>query len=147
MNPTYALLLNWNLDVPGGVNEVVKNLYKEFEEDQRVSPLIVINDGIWQRLKIRPENGRRTIRMRLRAPIARRRLLINFLLTFCEMPYALWHSRKFVHQFNVISVNLHYPDLSAVNWVILKKLGLFSGIKCDAVQLSLAVESPNTLND
>lgn len=127
MKPTYALLLNWNLDVPGGVNEVVKNLYKEFEEDQRVSPVIMINDGHCQRLQIRLENGRRTIRMRLRAPFARRRLLINFLLFLFEMPYALWRNRKFVHQLNVVSVNLHYPGLSAVNWAILKKLGLFSG--------------------
>lgn len=65
---TYLLVVPWDLTHPGGVNQVVINLYREIERRGPLKPLILVLD--WHSATPREEMsaGCRTVRLRVRQP-------------------------------------------------------------------------------
>ncbi len=126
-NGAYVFLMSWELSHPGGVNEVVKNLYKAIHESGELTPLVVLSDWnhrqpLWQSV-----DGRKTARMIMRSPYDRDRPIRGFAVFFIELPWILWRNWKFIKKHNVKVINAHYPGLSVFQWMLMKKLRIYSG--------------------
>ena len=61
MKPGYAFVVPWELDLAGGVNQVVANLYRQMLDAGELEPLIVVER--WSAIRPLEENvdGRRIV--------------------------------------------------------------------------------------
>jgi glycosyltransferase involved in cell wall biosynthesis len=124
---TYLFILPWDLTHPGGVNQVVLNLYREVERSGFLTPLVLTLD--WHSTIPREEvvAGCRTLRWRMRQPAgnsATVRELMSYVLT---LPWTVLTLRRLIREHDVRIVNAQYPTLAALGFVVLKKLRLFRG--------------------
>ena len=124
---TYLFVIPCDITHPGGVNQAVINLYREFERSGPLRPLILVLD--WHNTSPTEEmtKGCRTVRLRVRQPAgtdARVRALASYLFW---LPATLWSLRKLIAQYDIRVINAHYPTLGFLSFVILKKLRLFKG--------------------
>ena len=124
-NPTYLFVVPWDLDHPGGVNQVVINLYREFDKHGPLQPLVLVLDWRYRKPVENVSAGCRAIRLRVRQPAGTQfhiRDLISYIFT---LPATIRVLRQLLRKYNVKVVNAHYPTLAFLNFVFLKKLGLY----------------------
>src|SRR6266480_3985610 len=122
---SYAFVMPWPVDPPGGVNEVVRNLIEEFHAAGEFHPVLI--ESHWP--SVRPVVEHRPtytyIRMRLRTlENAHAKGLLVF---FLSLPFALWSLWHLVDEYRIDTINFHFPSLNVLNWVALQKLRLFPG--------------------
>ncbi len=122
---SYAFVLPWSVDLPGGVNEVVRNLIEEFRLAGEFQPVLIESHWGSSTPVIEHLAGYTHIRMRLRGlDSADARSLLAF---FVSLPFtlrSLWH---LANEYRIDAINFHFPSLNALNWVALRKLRLFPG--------------------
>lgn len=125
---TYLLVVPWDLDAPGGVNQVVLNLYRQLERSQALKPHVLVLD--WSAR--RPVDGVygsqvRVTRMRVRPVLGRGWLayeLVRYaLLSVTEMR----RLRALVRRLDVRVVNCHYVGPESLAWIVAKLLRVFRG--------------------
>lgn len=124
---TFVFVLNWDVDHPGGVNEVVKNLYDEFSEGALFSPLIAINDWRYRSPYIVEKNGRAEARLYMRAPVLGKPRWLDTFRFLVELPWLFYRNKRFINKHSVVVVNAHYPDLSMMQWVVMKACRVYRG--------------------
>jgi glycosyltransferase involved in cell wall biosynthesis len=124
--PGWLFVLPWSPEYVGGVNQVVKNLYREFEREQEYRPLLLVPD--WSAATARPAGyaGCDSWFLRLRVPPADRsvRLWLRYALS---LPGDLWRLARWLRRENIAVVNFHYPSLAAWPVLLLQRLGWFHG--------------------
>ncbi len=124
---THLFILPWEIDHPGGVNQVVVNLYKEFESHGRYRPLLMISDWSYPNLTNRHEDGFDKVLFRLRSPHDSKHPVSGLLSYVLDMP-AQWKTiASFLKRNRVAVINAHYPTLAILSFVALKKLRMFKG--------------------
>lgn len=127
VRPSYVLVLPWSLGSAGGVNQVVRNLYREIYTANELQPLILVQD--WPAL--RPiegmVDGRRTVRLRLWSPWQESRSISGLLKWILMAPLFLTDLLLFCRRHRVVAFNFHYPSLSAFPIAVLRFLGLYRG--------------------
>jgi L-malate glycosyltransferase len=124
---SYAFVLPWSIEHPGGVNEVVKNLIEEFQTAGEYHPILIESHWASKKAVVIKRDDHTHIRVRLRHPFEypnKIKTMLTFLLFF---PSTLWSLAKLSKRLNIRAVNLHYPTLQGVYWIALQKFGLFSG--------------------
>jgi len=125
--PGWLFVLPWSLRHTGGVNQVVKSLVVEFRDGGVFSPqLLVCSQG--------PESGGtaepeliRPYCLDLWSPVDhehRFRALFSFVY---RLPYRCWALRRIIDRHKIRIINPHFPDLTSLLYVALKKLKLFKG--------------------
>lgn len=119
----YAFFLPWSIDIPGGVNHVVKNLIAEFRESGEYRPILIENH--WPSLdpyvlESHPDFARIRIRMR---PLDNTRLRVP-LMYLLTLPRALWRLKRLLGAHKICVVNVHFPGLDALTWTLLRALRL-----------------------
>lgn len=122
---SYAIMLPWSIELPGGVNEVVRNLIQEFRLAGEFHPIFL--EGHWPSAKpvVEKRKDYTHIRMRIRGlDNTNIRATVAF---FLSLPATLWNLASFVKDHHIVAINIHFPFLDALNWIMLRKLGLFSG--------------------
>jgi L-malate glycosyltransferase len=125
-NPSeYLIVLPWSINGLGGVNQVVRNLYRQFQEGDAFEPAILQSD--WNPEQVKVEGDWRVIPIRLRSPWDERHRWKAVAAFFIYLPGSLARLRSIFASGNVEVVNPHFPDLSAIQFVVMKKLGLFHG--------------------
>jgi glycosyltransferase involved in cell wall biosynthesis len=127
ITPVYCSVLPWSFTINGGVNQVVNNLLAEFEKAGGVRPLAL--ELCWEpppRGDVLP-TGTMRVYMRLRPPYISRRPVRSILSFLLHSPADLVALRRFAKTHHVVVFNMHFPDLAAFNFVMLRKLGLFRG--------------------
>lgn len=119
----YLFVLPWDLHHLGGVNEVVKGLYAEMAGSERFEPIVLVNS--WQHAKVEAGStqGRATLYFRIRPLLTSGGLLRSIV----KSPLGLYRLHRLLHDQRVEVVNVHYPSLAAVNFALLKAVGLFRG--------------------
>jgi glycosyltransferase involved in cell wall biosynthesis len=124
---TYLFIVPWDLTYPGGVNQVVINLYREIERLGRLRPLILVLD--WHSTSPTEEVSAQfqTIRLRIRQPASHGIYLRNLITYLFTLPVTLWRLRKLIARYDVRVINAQYPTLATLNFALLQKLGLFKG--------------------
>ncbi len=120
---SYLMVIPWDLQWPGGVNEVVRSLDRELRRDGAVRPLVLVCD--WEHRRPNLYGGTpAVIRYRLRepgGPLANPRAFIAWLLT---LPPTLLALRRMLMTQQVKVINVHYPTLSSVVFAVMKAWGL-----------------------
>ena len=127
--PGYLFVLPWPFQSPGGVNQVVLNLYRECERAGRYEPLILIID--WSSPRPQPKfvDGFRCIHLRIPVLATAGLSWRVSMALLARVPVTLWRLRRILSRHHVCAVNPHYPTLSVLNFVLMKKLGLLRGAR------------------
>jgi glycosyltransferase involved in cell wall biosynthesis len=125
--PGFVFVLPWELQEIGGVNAVIINLWREMERHGRFRPLLMVNSWEHRTPALRVAGGREDIHWRLRAPCVRGAAVKSMLSFLATLPKALLRARCIVKRHNVAAINVHYPGLSALTFVILRWLRLYRG--------------------
>lgn len=119
-----AFVLPWSIDVPGGVNHVVKNLIEEFRESNEYHPILIENH--WPSVKpivVESCPNFTHIRMRLRSlDNTNIKVPLVFLLT---LPLVLWRLKQIARAYCIEVLNIHFPGLDTLVWIVLRNLHLF----------------------
>jgi glycosyltransferase involved in cell wall biosynthesis len=120
----YLFLLPWTIEHPGGVNEAVRSLILEFWATRRARPALLCygraGPGGTQRLPA----GVPVLHVPIRAPLAGRRPLLEFIVFALTLPAALIRLKRALEKEHVGVVNLHYPSLCGWPFVVLRRLRL-----------------------
>lgn len=123
----YAFLTSWDLDTPGGVNQVVLDLMRHARIAGQFQPLSIIDDWNFRWPQFRRRSGRITLRLLQRSPWGRSSPLKFALVYLLTLPLNLVLAYWLLRRLNIRVINIHYPTLSAITWVLLRRLRLFSG--------------------
>ena len=125
--PAWLFVVAWDLHYVGGVNQVVVNLHAQLREHGPCRPLVLVNDWADARLVREEREGRETLRLRLRAPVGAGPWWKTLPAYGLGLPRLLGRLAALARAERLRVVNVHYPSLGALNWVLLKRLGLFRG--------------------
>lgn len=122
--PGFLFVLPWELSYPGGVNQVVSNLVIEMVAQGRFRPLVLIMSWAHQSLDETDTPTASMFRLRVRSPGPG----LKGLVTFCLfLPATLLALHRILRVHSVSTVNVHYPELTALHWAILRRIGFFKG--------------------
>ncbi|HET9114326.1 MAG TPA: glycosyltransferase family 4 protein [Burkholderiales bacterium] len=125
--PAHLFILPWDIAHPGGVNQVVTNLYEEYGSHGRWRPMLMIADWSYPAMALKREDGFDKALFRMLAPFDSKhpvRGLVRYLL---GMPAQCIVLSRFLRRNRIAVINPHYPGLSTLTFVVLKKLRLFRG--------------------
>ena len=123
----YLFVLPWEPASASGVNQVVLNLFYEFETHGDMRPLLLIQS--WKHAKPETEKtaARTYIRFRIRSTESATGSLRGFLAYCLLLPLELWKLLRVLRAHNVVVINVHYPGLSITSFSLLKLVGAFRG--------------------
>lgn len=122
--PGFMFVLPWkDITAIGGVNEVVKNLWDQIEQQGEFRPLLLVNSWDHALPHRKDEEGRTTIYCRLRFPWGPRK----FLSYLYHLPASILYVRRLLKHENVAVVNVVYPELSAITFAIIRLINLYKG--------------------
>lgn len=124
---SYLFVLPWTLERAGGVNQVVANLYAEFESQGDFTPLLLINN--WEASTIRecPSETRQAYSLNMRSPWDGMNLLRNLVAFLIELPAKLKDLKAFAVAHNVVAINVHYFGSYSIYFALLKITKMFKG--------------------
>jgi len=123
----HLFVLSWELKYAGGVNEVVRNLFAEFAAKGPRRPMVFTSDWGHTFPAVAEDEGRPTIRFRLRPPYERGHAVKSLLLFLLHLPLTLWRLGAVLRRENVTVVNPHYPGLQFWNFLLARRLGFWRG--------------------
>lgn len=127
LSKSYAFVLPWpwSPDLPGGVNQVVRNLSEEFRLAGEYHPVLIENHWPSMQPVIERRQDYTHIRMRLR-PLDNAHIKVPLAFLF-SLPFTLWRLARLAAAYRIEAFNVHYPDLGALRWIALRKVRLFPG--------------------
>lgn len=124
---SWLFILPWDIYHPGGVNQVVANIFDEMLLHNDFRPILLVSDWNAKTAKSQVINTRETIRFRTYNVFSNKNRVKAFFSFFFHLPLWLKDAGYIVASNNVSVINVHYPTLSALSWLILKRLGLYRG--------------------
>lgn len=125
---TFLLVLPWNLDVVGGVNQVVLNLYRQFDRTGKLRPRILIPE--WSARKLVEETDRSGVgvsRQRLRPIFDNGNLAVGLLRYAMQLPIEMFKIARLTRRYNVRVVNCHFIGNDVIAWSVARTLRVFRG--------------------
>jgi len=128
--PHFCFVLSWPFEEkPGGVNEVVRNLIRQFHN----RPELGLQPSAMElRWKGRPDDeplpGVTRSYFRLHSPFVEEKPLLSVLSFLLYAPGELWRLARFAKTKKIAAFNIHYPDLQNFGFVLAQVLGLFEGL-------------------
>jgi glycosyltransferase involved in cell wall biosynthesis len=126
-DPGYLLVIPWDLEAPGGVSQMVKNLHRELGT-QGWRPTVLVSTWSAKSPSVDNSGSVPVLRWRVRSLWCEGNVLkglLAFVLTFPAFSRR-WCGLARRHDWQV--VNVHYPALSGLTWLLLKRLKLWSGV-------------------
>ena len=126
MQKSYAFVLPWSVDLLGGVNQVVENLIKEVGTSGDYDPILIENHWPSIRPLIEKRQDYTRVQVRLR-DLFYSSSWIALVTSLGWLPYSLSILARLVTVKRIEVINVQFPGLSALNWIILRKLGLWKG--------------------
>jgi len=119
--------LPWNPAHPGGVTHVVASLAQTLEREASFTPVILQQSWDHPRADYRSHEGRTVVELRLRSPwgpTGGARAPVAFALTLAG---TLRKLANIVRTTDAACINVHYPGLSAFNFLFLRWVKLYRG--------------------
>lgn len=126
----YLIVAPWELTSHGGVNGVIHSLVREAQRVGGLSPIILQSSWPHRRMAATSALGVPVALLRLRAPLSARGCLTsirNTLAYLVSLPRTLALVRRLCVGHGVVAINVHYPSLSSLTFVLLRIGGLFRG--------------------
>ena len=126
---TWLFVLPWEPHHVGGVNQVVLSLATELRARGTFVPLIGVERWGQRRPEYRAqrEQGVDVLHLWSRTPLVPTRPWRSIMAWLFTLPATLLRLAVALHRHDVDVVNVHYPSCGALNWILLRKLGLFPG--------------------
>lgn len=118
--PAWLLVLPWDLHHPGGVNQVVANLFDQLAQSARFRPVLMVKSWTEPTPVDSVEQGRATIHARLRSPWGPTSGMRHLIAWLVSLVPALRRMAAMVREHDVRVVNVHYPDLDSWLWIFLR---------------------------
>jgi len=120
-------VLPWAVTAVGGVNQVVVNLMKQARRRETHRPILLEID--WNSATPVEVQGEEAtiIRLRLPSPGSKSSPLRSLLGFLRRLPSTLQHLRRILDRHAITVVNAHFPTQGALNFCVLKALGLYHG--------------------
>lgn len=117
------LIVPWSLDLVGGVNRVVTNLYGEYLRNNTFRPIILINSWEHPTETYKPESGRDTIYLLLQGLPYRTKTPLKEIVTFVmRWPVTLLRLYRLLRNHRIDIVNPHFPGLYLIHFAVIKIL-------------------------
>ncbi len=120
-----AFLLGWPIANLGGVNEVVRNLVREFENSGALAPLVIEAPGGLAQHPLPQEIP--LLRLSLPSPYDRRHPLKTLLFFCLHLPALFWRLRATCRRHNIEILNPHFIGLEHLALVLFRRSGCFGG--------------------
>jgi glycosyltransferase involved in cell wall biosynthesis len=120
-------VLPWEPASASGVNQVVLNLFHEFETHGDMRPLLLIQSWKHGEPEIEKTGQRTYIRFRIRSTESASGTLRGFLAYCLLLPVELWKLARVLRVNEVVVVNVHYPGLAITSFSLLRLLGAYQG--------------------
>lgn len=118
--PGILFLLPWELHHPGGVNQVVINLFHQAQESENWCPLICASLWEFPVPEYSEVENRPTVYVRLRSPWNKRHPALGLISFLVRLPSSLFMLRRILDRDKITVVNAHYPTLSTLLFSILR---------------------------
>lgn len=127
---TWLLVLPWELKEPGGVSQVVQNLFDATARKLGHRSLLLVNTWDHNDLEFAEVDGRRTVRTTVRSPLGEQRPLRHLMSFLLRLPASVLRLRHLIRTERITRINIHYPGLDALVWLLASRL---SGSRPDVV--------------
>jgi len=105
----------------------VRNLYAVYSERGDIQPLLFVNSWEHPQPAFFEEDARRILRFCLRGPVFGDRALRSWAAFLVYLPWTLVRLVALLRRENVAVVNVHYPTLASVTFVLTKWVGWYRG--------------------
>lgn len=124
--PGYLLVIPWDLGAPGGVSQMVASLHRELGGQGWSATVLV---PTWAaRSPVYDDAGAIPVwRWRVRSPWIEGHVIKGSLAFLLMFPSFVRRWRELARRHDWQVVNVHYPGLSALTWLVLKRLKLWQG--------------------
>lgn len=123
----YAFLTEWDIDSPGGVNQVVANLYQQARDNGPFRPILLVDSWNCRMPRVGRRNGRATVWFSHRPPWTREGQFWGTLVFIVTLPWNLFLIARLSKRLSLCIVNAHFPGMSSVVWLLARKMGLYDG--------------------
>lgn len=124
----FCFVLSWPFTLYGGVNQAVNNLIRQFGSGvPGFQPLALELAWNAQHSEDVLPSGVKRIYLRAHAPYVPGKPVRAFLALLLRLPGELLAVRRVAKQNNVAAFNIHFPDLEALTFVLLRVFRLFDG--------------------
>ncbi|MGH8468036.1 MAG: glycosyltransferase family 4 protein [Gammaproteobacteria bacterium] len=124
---SYAFMLPWSIDHPGGVNQVVKNLLEEFRVAGEYHPILIENHWDYARPDIQDRPDYTHIRLRLRGPLGNSHHLKTLVAFLLSLPFTLRTLGRLITEYRIEAFNAHFPGLGTLPIALLRFVGRYRG--------------------
>jgi glycosyltransferase involved in cell wall biosynthesis len=118
----HVFVVPWKVTDGGGVNQVVLNLYRQFEAGGVYTPRIFVTSWDCVRPSRSTEQGRSVTRMRLRPPYTPHAPFGSLAKWTINLIPELSRLARYLRANDVSNVNVHYPSLAALQFVLARYL-------------------------
>jgi glycosyltransferase involved in cell wall biosynthesis len=118
--PTYLIVSPWSLTNPGGVDQVILNLYREFGRTGIWGPHVLISS--WNDVAPRTtvEDGLTISYLRLRRPIHSAWGVASLFGWLVTLPMELPVLARFIRDNRVTVVNIHFSSIVAIQFLLVR---------------------------
>ena len=116
--PVHLLVVPWDIDHPGGIEQVATNLYERFDASGQYSPEILVLSWPHRTPVSMVKNGRRVSYLRVRFPIAAECGLRTFAKWLVSLPFELLPLVRYLRDHRISTINIHYPSLASLQFVL-----------------------------
>ncbi|MGQ0652116.1 MAG: glycosyltransferase family 4 protein [Betaproteobacteria bacterium] len=120
----YLFVLPWDLKYPGGVNQVVSNLFEQIAATGDWAPRLFIPHWKAKRFASADITGKPHDYGRLRSPYDAHRPMLALLAFAIDLPGAMLRVIRLLRQRNIVTVNVHYPLLEFMTFALVRRLRL-----------------------
>jgi hypothetical protein len=117
---SWLFVTPWDLYHPGGVNQVVQNLFDELASQKEYAPLLLVKSWDQRKPVESLQDGRRTIHCRLRSIDAGSSVVHGALLWMIEFVLAFRSICSVIRDNDVRVVNVHYPGSDVLTWLVMR---------------------------
>jgi glycosyltransferase involved in cell wall biosynthesis len=118
---TWLFVVPWDPRRPGGVDQVVLNLFREMSRGP-YAPRMLISSWEHPAPVESIEDGRPTARLRLRSPVGAKSQATHILTWLLALPRELLRLHKYLRTHHVAVANAHFPGLWALQFVLVKRI-------------------------
>jgi glycosyltransferase involved in cell wall biosynthesis len=121
------LVISWHPSIPGGVTTAVLNLHDQLIQSLGWGARLLVDTSLMPASRAETVDGREVSFVGIRPPYVQGRALRSAIAFAIYFLPAAFSCRRLLRQRAIEMVNLHFPGVEALFWVLLKKCYLYKG--------------------
>lgn len=119
----YLFVIPWDISHVGGVNEVVRNLYRELESEGLAVPALLVPEWESRKLRVQTIGGREVFTLKMPSPpLPDKTFPKKSASFFTAAPGVLMQLYRLLRKREIAVVNPHYPGPYLFHFALLKRI-------------------------